>query len=169
MTLHGNKIWATVSLKPNQTHKAEANLKRQEIDFLAPKIKVTKRQQNRFINKINLLFPGYIFVHIDLATDDQRKVQSTYGVSQILKVGGQIGTLPDNFIEVLKTAKLEAPHTYAGDLKPGDNIEIISGPFAGLIFKIVELESQNRLKCLFDVLEGKINMSIDAENIVLVT
>ena len=149
MTLHGNKIWAAVSLKPNQIYKAEVNLKRQEIDFLAPKIKVTKRQQNRFIHKINLLFPGYIFVHIDLATDDQRKVQSTYGVSQILKVGGQIGTLPKNFIEELKTAKLDAPQIYAGDLKPGDNIEILRGPFAGLIAKLIELDCQNRLKCLF--------------------
>ena len=169
MTLHGNKIWAAASLKPNQIHKAEANLKRQEIDFLAPKIKVTKRQQNRFINKINLLFPGYIFVHIDLATDDQRKVQSTYGVSQILKVGGQIGTLPKNFIEELKNAKLDAPQTYAGELKPGDNIEILRGPFAGQIAKLIELDSQNRLKCLFNILEGRMNMSIDTKDVVVVT
>ena len=169
MTLHGNKIWAAVSLKPNQIYKAEVNLKRQEIDFLAPKIKVTKRQQNRFIHKINLLFPGYIFVHIDLATDDQRKVQSTYGVSQILKVGGQIGTLPENFIEGLKTAKLDAPQTYAGDLKPGDNIEILCGPFAGLIAKLIELDCQNRLKCLFNILEGRMNMYVDDKDVVVVT
>ena len=169
MTLHGNKIWSAVSIKPNQTHKAEANLKWQEIDFLAPKIKVTKHQQNRFINKINLLFPGYIFVHIDLATDDQRKVQSTYGISQILKVGGKIGKLPKNFIEALKTIKLDAPQTYAGDLKPGNNIEIISGLFTGLITKIIELDSQNRLKCLFNILECKINMYVDAKDVVVVT
>jgi len=168
MTLHGNKIWAAVSLKPNQTHKAEANLKRQEIDFLAPKIIVTKRQHNRFINKINLLFPGYIFVNIDLSTDDPRKVQSTYGVSQILKVGGQIGTLPKNFIEELKSAKLDVPQTCEVGLKPGDNIEIIRGPFAGLIAKITELDSQNRLKCLFNILQGKINMSMNGKDVVVV-
>tara|TARA_E500000178_G_C16860045_1_gene679279 strand:+ start:143 stop:361 length:219 start_codon:yes stop_codon:yes gene_type:complete len=72
MSSDTNKIWATVNLKLYQIHKAEANLKRQEIKFLAPKIKVTKHQQNRFINKIGLLFSGYTFVHIDLATDDQR-------------------------------------------------------------------------------------------------
>ena len=77
--------------------------------------------------------------------------------------------MPENFIEELKSAKLDAPRTYAGDLKPGDNIEIMSGPFAGLIAKIVELDSQNRLKCLFNILEGKINMSIDAEDVVAVT
>lgn len=169
MNLQSNKIWAVVSLKPNQTHKAEANLQRQEIDYLAPKIKVTRRQQNRFINKINLLFPGYIFVNIDLSTDDQRKVQSTYGVSQILKVGGQIGKLPDNFVEALKSVKLDEPRTYESDLKPGDNVEIICGPFAGLIAKIYELESTNRVKCLFNLLQGKITMSIDNKDVVLLT
>lgn len=168
MNSDSNKIWATVSIKPNQTYIAEANLRRQEINFLAPKIKVTKRQHNRFINKINLLFPGYIFVHIDLSTDDQRKVQSTYGISHILKVGRQIGTLPKNFIEELKTAKVNVPETGAGALKPGDNIEIINGPFAGLIAKISKLNSQGRLKCLFNILEGKINVSIDAKDVMVI-
>ena len=165
MSSHSNKIWAAVSLKPNQTHKAELNLKMQQIDFLAPKLVVTKRQQNRFINKINLLFPGYGFVHIDLANDDQRRVQSTYGISKILKVGGQIGKLPENFIEEIKSAKLTAPKNYAGGLKPGDNVEIMCGPFSGRIAKIVKLDQQSRLKCLFNLLEGKINISINAENV----
>ena len=169
MKLHSNKIWAAASLKPNQIHKAEVNLQRQEIDFLAPKLMVTKRQQNRFINKINLLFPGYIFVHIDLETDDQRRVHSTYGVSQILKVGGQIGKLPENFIETLQSAKLVAPQTFAGGLKLGENVEILRGPFAGIIARIVKLDSKNRLKCLFNLLEGEIDMFINAEDVVLVT
>ena len=169
MSLQSNKIWAVVSLKPNQIHKAEVNLQRQEIDFLAPKIKVTKRQQNRFVNKINLLFPGYIFVHINLATEDQRKVQSTYGISKILKVGGQIAKLPEDFVEALKSTKLDASRTYEHDLKPGDNVEIMRGPFTGLIAKIDELESSNRVKCLFNLLEGKITMSIENKDIVFLT
>lgn len=167
MKLHSNKIWAAASLKPNQIHKAEVNLQRQEIDFLAPKLMVTKRQQNRFINKINLLFPGYIFVHIDLKTDDQRRVQSTYGISRILKVGGQIGKLPENFIEALKSENLVTPQTYTEGLKIEDNVEIIRGPFAGRVARIVKLDSQSRLKCMFNLLEGEINMSIDAENVLV--
>lgn len=169
MSLDSNKIWAAVSLKPNQIHKAEVNLQRQGIDFLAPKVKVTKRQKHRFINKINLLFPGYIFVHINPTTGDTRKVQSTYGVSQILKVGGQIGRLPENFIEALKAPSRDAHPICAGDVKPGDNIEIMHGPFAGLIAEIVELDSASRVKCLFNLMEGKINLSIASEDFVLVT
>ena len=116
-----------------------------------------------------MLFTGHIFVYIDLATDDYRKVQSTYGVSQIFKACGQIGKLPKNFIEALKSAKVVAPQTYAGNLKLGDNIEIMHGPFAKLIARIVKLDSYNRLKCVFNLLEGKIDMSINAKDVVLVT
>tara|TARA_E500000178_G_C16860045_1_gene679280 strand:+ start:462 stop:686 length:225 start_codon:yes stop_codon:yes gene_type:complete len=48
-------------------------------------------------------------------------------------------------------------------------IEIISGPFAGLIGKIGELDSQNRVKWLFNILEGEVKKSIDAKNVALVT
>ena len=59
------KIWSVVSIKPNQMSKAEANLRNQNFTYLAPKIEISKRQQNRFISKTELLFPGYIFVLID--------------------------------------------------------------------------------------------------------
>ena len=169
MSFQSNSIWAVVSLKPNQIHKAEINLQRQDIDFFAPKIKVTKRQHNRFVNKINLLFPGYIFVHINLATDDEQKVQSTWGVSRILKVGGRIARLPDDFVKALKCTKLDTTRTYGHDLKPGDNVEIMRGPFAGLIAKIDEMESANRVKCLFNLIEGKISVSIHNKDIVFLT
>lgn len=62
-------------MKQEQANKAEADLTQQGFDFLALKIKVTKRQQNRFISRLDLFFPGYIFVHIDTTTDDARKVR----------------------------------------------------------------------------------------------
>jgi len=57
VTVIAPNIWTAVSVKPNQAAKAEANLKQQGFNCLAPKNKVTQRQQNRFINATKLFFP----------------------------------------------------------------------------------------------------------------
>lgn len=62
---------------------------------------------------------------------------------------------------------LAVPQNYAGDIKLGDNIEVMCGPFAGLIVRFVKLDFQNRLRSLFNLIEGKIDMTIDAEDVAL--
>lgn len=48
-------------------------------------------------------------------------------------------------------------------------LKLCMGLFAGLIAEIVELDSASRVKCLFNLMEGKINLSIASEDFVLVT
>jgi len=168
MKLSTDKIWAAVNVKPNQANKAEANLMQQGFDFLAPRIKVTKRQQNRFINRLDLFFPGYIFVHIDTTTDDARKVRSTYGVSNIVRVGDRIGALPDAFIEVMRNSTHEMHNQASVDLTPGQKVEIARGPFAGLVAELIRVDANQRVKCLFDLISGKVSVSLAAEDLILV-
>ena len=167
MSLSINKRWAAVNVKPNQANKAEANLKRQGFDFYAPRIKVTKRQQNRFINWLDLFFPGYIFVHIDTTTDDARTVRSTYGISNIVRVGDRIGALPDAFIEEMRSRMHEMHNQASVDLAPGQKVEIARGPFAGLVADLIQVDANQRVKCLFDLISGKVSVSIAANDLIL--
>jgi len=167
MRLSSDKIWAAVNVKPNQAKKAEANLMRQGLDILAPRIKITKRQQNRFIHRFDLFFPGYIFVHIDTTTDDARKVRSTYGVSNIVRVGDRIGALPDTFIEAIRSRTHEMHYQASVDLTPGQKVEIARGPFAGLVADLIQVDANQRVKCLFDLISGKVSVSLDANDLIL--
>jgi len=168
MGLSTDKIWAAVNVKPNQANKAEANLTQQGFDFFAPRIKVTKRQKNRFINRLDLFYPGYIFVHIDITTDDARKVRSTYGVSNIVRVGGRIGALPDAFIEAMRNCTQEIHNQASVDLIPGQKVEIARGPFAGLVAELISIDANHRVKCLFDLISGKVSVSLAPEDLILV-
>ena len=168
MKLSTDKIWAAVNVKPNQANKAEANLTQQGFDFLAPRINVTKRQQNRFINRLDLFFPGYIFVQIDTATDDAQKVRSTYGVSNIVRVGDRIGALPDAFIEAMRNSTHEIHNQASLDLTLGHKVEIARGPFAGLVAELIRIDANHRVKCLFDLISGKVSVLHAAEDLILV-
>ena len=162
------KIWSAVSLKPNQSVKAEANLSKQGFSCFAPKINVTKRQKNRFINKSELLFPGYIFVFINIGNSDVSKVQSTYGVSNIIRFGSKIGEVPMSFIDSLQKSFTQNSGLNSEILVPGQHVEIIKGPFAGLIGKLSQIDTSARVECLFNLVSGNIKASVLKENLITV-
>ena len=167
MSLNTYKIWAAVNVRPNQAYKAEANLKQQGFDVLTPRIKVTKRQQNRFINSLDLFFPGYIFVQVNASTDDARRVRSTYGVSSIVRVGDRIGAMPDAFIEEMRSRTHEMHNQASVDFAPGQKVEIARGPFAGLVAELVREDANQRIKCLFDLISRKVSASLAVDDLIL--
>ena len=168
MRLDSNKIWAAVNVKPNQANKVEANLMRQGLNFFTPRIKITKRQQNRFIHRFDLLFPGYMFVQIDTANEDARKLHSTYGVSSIVRVGNCIGALPDDFIEAMRNNTHEIHNKACIDLTPRQKVEITRGPFAGIVGELIRLDTSQRVKCLFELMSGKVSISLDKDHLVVI-
>lgn len=168
MQQNSKKIWAAVSVKPNQVNKAETNLSQQGFNYLAPKTKVTKRQQNRFISKMNLFFPGYIFVQINEDADDVRKVSSTYGVSNMVKVGNRLGSVPDAFIDGLKTINDDNKIGSTKNLKTGQKIEIVGGAFSGLAAELIRVDSATRVRCLFDLINGKVSASVLIDDLITI-
>ena len=168
MSLQGNKIWSAVSLKPNQANKAEANLSQQGFNYICPKIKVTKRQKNKFINKTELLFPGYLFVEIDIVNGDVYKVLSTYGVSSIIRFGSEIGVVPEEFMSALLASSDLKNNLHAETLMPGRQVKITKGPLAGLIGKLSQVDTSTRVKCLFNLMSGNVIASVLKEDIIAV-
>ena len=160
--------WVAVSVKPNQATKAEVNLSQQGFNYLAPKIKVTTRQKNRFFSKMNLFFPGYIFVQIDEETNDARKVNSTYGVSSIVRVGNQLGSVPAPFIDGLKAIDDENSSVSLNTIEIGQTVEIVRGPFSGLVAELTRVDSSTRVKCLFDLIAGKVSASVLIDDLIAI-
>ena len=73
--------WYLVQLKPNGHRLAKANLERQGFKTFLPLQNVTKRSAHKFVDRRVPLFPGYMFVKLDIAQNDWRKVNSTLGVA----------------------------------------------------------------------------------------
>jgi transcription antitermination factor NusG len=77
------------------------------------------------------LFPGYVFVRIDLR--DRMRVLQSPGVVKLLGQDNKPESLPEMEIEALRTAiaqKLSVePHPF---LKTGESVLIKNGPFEGL-------------------------------------
>ena len=148
-------IWAVAQLRPNMIRKVEANLKRQDFEYFSPKRQVVVRVGTIFKKVYKILFPGYIFVRINPFSKDVSSVDSTYGISKLLRVDKKkIGILPDSFINQLKSNK--NAFFEGKKIKKGDKVKLIEGPFTNYVGSIEQIDEKGRLKILFEMLNSKI-------------
>ena len=75
-----SKEWFILQFKPNSHHQATKNLTRQGFETFLPLHDTTFRKSSRFINTVQPLFPGYMFIKFDEAETEWQKINSTYGV-----------------------------------------------------------------------------------------
>ena len=151
----GDMIWAVAQLRPNMIRKVEVNLERQDFEYFSPKRQVVVRVGKIFKKVYKILFPGYIFVRINPFSKDVSSVNSTYGISKLLRVDKKkIGILPDSFINQLKSNK--NAFFEEKKIKKGDKVKLIEGPFTNYVGSIEQIDEKGRLQILFEMLNSKI-------------
>ena len=82
-----NKRWYLAQCKPNATHVAVRNLDNQGFVSFLPLQEGTKRKGKGFQNQIRPLFPGYLFVQLDVNDGPWRKINNTRGVARLVRLG----------------------------------------------------------------------------------
>jgi len=158
------KKWFVVNTKPKNEDRAASNLLFGGIESLAPKLKLKKYRNNRFIYVIEPMFPGYIFAKFD-PIEEFRIVKYTRGVKTIVHFGEQIVPIHEELIEFIKS-KLEngIAIIQKKPLEKGNKIIIKDGPFKGLtgIFER-EIEGKERVTILLYAVQFAARMEIDRD------
>ena len=159
--------WHLVQLKPNSFDRAVANLERQAVKTFMPLVMRRRCFGKRYIQKKQPLFPGYLFIGVDVDAVSWRSVNGTYGVAKVVTFGCQEPQcLPEQLISGLK-ARCDQENCLlpSTDLKIGERVKIISGPFVNYIATIETIPSETRLGILFECLGGKIPAEINIKNV----
>ena len=167
--MSSNKLnWVIVQLKPNMLKKAESNLLRQSFEYYAPQKEYTVRKGNLFKRVKKLLFPGYIFVKININNHELINLGSTFGISKVLKSSiGKVATLPESFIENLKKiGETDLNIFQKKDYKQGRFVKCIDGPFTGLVGRIYNIDEIGRLKVLFNFINKNCVVSLNSEKVI---
>ena len=110
------------------------------------------------------LFPGYVFVRIELR--DRLRVLQLPGVVRFVSFGGQPAPLCDSDIEALSngltTGILAEPHPY---LKIGRRVRVHSGPMAGLEGILIRKNDRFRLELSIDLIMRSICVEVDEADV----
>ncbi len=158
--------WGVVRVKAKQECLASQHLKRQSFRVYCPLIHRRARRASKWVDVCSPMFPGYVFVHIDLAHLRWRPIQSTIGVKQLMCVAGRPSLLDENFIDDLRSRERDGVVSHPGrPLEIGQSVRITSGPFDGLLATIVDMEQKDRLSVLMDLLNGRITASVPVHKV----
>ena len=156
------KKWLVARIKSNSYDLAIRNLERQGFETFFPKMKVTKKKENKFIGKDVSVFPGYGFVGVDLQDSYWTKINSTYGVSKLLTFNNKPCEIPLDLIVTLKNSfENKVDPIINENLKKGDIIKFNNGPFAELVANIESVEENKRIYVLLEVMGGRRKLNIN--------
>lgn len=164
-TVEAKRRWYAVQTKPRQEDVALVNLERQGYRAYLPRIQLKKRRRDRWQAIIEPLFPGYLFLHVDLESENVAPVRSTQGVRAMVRFGRQCQPLPDEVIDYLhrREERLLGNDSEPELFKPGDTVRILSGPFAGLEAVYEMNRCEDRVLLLIGILgrQNRVAVSMD--------
>ncbi len=154
----GPEQWWVLHTRP----RAEKTLSRRCLDrglgFFLPVHLHEWRNRGRRFRSYLPLFPGYVF----LRGDDQARVAALESnlVARVLPVVDQ-GRLHADLARVYRLITGTAALTPEDRLMPGDPVEIVVGPFAGLTGKVLRRGKELRFVVEVEFLRRAVSMEIE--------
>jgi transcriptional antiterminator RfaH len=156
--------WYVVQTQPHGESKAVSHLERQGFATYLPRYERRRRHARRIETVAAPLFPRYLFVAIDRATQRWRSIHSTIGVSRLVCNGEEPAPLAAGIVDGLRRRENERGFVRL-DAGPrfaiGDQVRIIDGVFARCLGLFDGVSDNERVAVLLDMLGRKVRVVID--------
>ena len=144
------------------------HLARQGFETYLPCYVKKRRHARRVETVLAPLFPRYLFVAVDMATQRWRSISSTFGVTQLVCNGDTPAPIDDDVIEELRrredehgAVRLPARPRFA----TGDKVRLLDGAFADCVGLFEGMKETERVSVLLDLLGRKVRVLLDANSV----
>jgi transcriptional antiterminator RfaH len=158
--------WYVVQTQVNGEARAAENLRRQGFEVYVPRYLKRRRHARKIDFTAKPLFPRYMFVAIDMATQRWRSVQSTFGVSRLVTNGDEPAVVPEAVIPALK-AREDAKGFVMMDARPafapGDKVRVLAGVFMDNAGLFSGMADHDRVAILLELLGRQVRVVLDAD------
>ena len=162
LDLEPGERWFVARVHPHREGTAQLNLHRLGFRSFAPRVRRTVRHARKLRHALAPLFPGYIFLILDLSRDRWYCVNSTFGVASLIMGVEQPIPVPQGIVETLLAAT-ESSGTVRldSDLEIGQKVRILSGPFAETLCRLVHLDDRGRVRVLLEFMGAQMSARLD--------
>ena len=144
-------FWAAAQLQPQRDQLALHCLKLFGFETYAPRLRDQRTIRGRKVIKTPLLFPGYVFVLIELQWNQARW---SPGVVRLVMDGITPAAVPDTVVTSLKAREvnglIELPPPPR--FRRGDRVRVLHGPLAGQVGLFAGMKPRERVAVLLTLL-----------------
>jgi transcriptional antiterminator RfaH len=154
--------WAAAQLQPQRDGLAALCLRQAGFEIYVPRLREPRTTHGRKVTRTPLLFPGYLFVLIELQWHTARWAP---GVVRLVMNGIGPAAVPAAVIEDLKAREtgglIDLPQP--PKFRPGDRLRILHGPFAGHVGLYAGMRPRERIEVLLAILGGAQRVTLAAD------
>jgi transcription elongation factor/antiterminator RfaH len=167
MTLSSEPRWYVAATQPHREAGAAVQLARQGFDVFWPQIDRTVKHARQLRTRRVSLFPGYLFVSLDLDRDRWRSVNGTFGVRALVMAGDRPVPVPSGLVEDLRgLAAAGGLIQFDTQLAVGQDVRVLTGPFADLIGQLDRLDDQERVRLLLHIMGTTIPVTLQRSALI---
>ena len=156
--------WYATHVCSRHEKQVVSQLQERNVDCFLPVYRSVRRWKDRRKELDLALFPGYVFVHMDLK--DRLRVLQLPSVVRFVSFGGHPAPLPDSEIEALSNGLASGikaePHPY---LKVGQRVRVRSGPMVGAQGILVRRKDRFRLVLSIDLIMRSVAVEVDEADV----
>jgi transcriptional antiterminator RfaH len=153
--------WYLIQTKPRQEARAEEHLQRQLFECYRP-VKQGEKKRSARAAAEEELFPGYLFIRMDQASDNWYPIRSTRGVARIVTFGGLPIPVKDALIDQIRERLLApAPKT---TFQQGEPVRINAEGFNEVEAIFLTADGDERAVILLNLLhrEQKVTLPVSS-------
>ncbi|MCW8278254.1 transcription/translation regulatory transformer protein RfaH [Pseudomonas sp. PCH199] len=151
--------WYLLQCKPRQDDRAQTNLLRQNYQIFRPQLRSERLFRGKPRTVLESLFPGYLFMQLS-QDDNWAPIRSTRGVSRIVEFNHGPAVVADHVIEHLRLRCNASQERPTQALKPGESLQIISGPLSNLEGIFLSMQGAERVMLLLQLLNREQHVRI---------
>lgn len=156
--------WYAVTVRPKHEKAVTRHFEHRGLNYFLPVYRSTRRWKDRRKELEMALFPGYVFVNLNLR--NRLGVLQSPGVVQFVTFQGQPAPVPELEIRALESglsSGLRAqPHPY---LRQGRKVRVKSGPLTGAEGIMIRRKEGFRLVLSIDLLMRSVMLEVDEADV----
>lgn len=161
-----NSKWYVVYTNPRSEKKAAELLSKKGIEVYLPLHKVLKLWSDRKKWVEIPLFPSYLFVRIN--PKSYYEVLDTPHISRYIFFDKKPAIIRENQLDALRqvTQSMVEMTTTSDDIKPGDRVKIMGGPFQGFEAEMVTLKGLTKILIRIEQIGHSVMVNIPLSYII---
>ena len=161
-------LWFCLRTQPKHERLAATTLRRQlEIPCFSPQLRFKRATRRGAVWFVEAMFPGYLFAQFVYPLH-YRRVQHSSGIRGFVHFGDYVATIDSDIVATLQQkAGEEEIVTIDPEIKVGQSVQIVEGPFQGVEALVTHLmPASERIRVLLEFLGRSVQTEVSTPKVL---